>query len=95
MLAVTAANPGSDQAWNTADDLLVPLNQRPGTSSLDSNADDNCRDLDDRVRGFAGHHLGGVAFAFADGSTRLIIESIELQVYRSLSTINGREVTSE
>ena len=95
VLAVTAQNAGSDQLWNTADDMLVLMNQRPGTTSVDANANDNCTDLDDRVRGFAGHHSGGVVFAFADGSTRLISESIEPHLYRALSTIRGQEIATD
>ena len=91
---MTAQNPGADGEWNTADDLESPMNQRPGNVTVDFNADDNCTDNADRVRGFAGKHEGGVIFAFADGSTRLLNESVDTVTYRALSTINGSEITA-
>ena len=94
MLAVTAQNPGPDGAWNTDDDILAAMNQNPGQVSLDRNPDDNCMDDGDRARGFAGKHKGGVVFAFADGSTHFLSESVDPATYRALSTINGGEVTA-
>lgn len=93
-LAVTAQNPGNDGEWNTSDDLLSPMNQSPGNTTVDSNANDNCQDSGDRCRGFAGKHEGGVIFAFADGSARLLSESVDQATYRALSTINGSEITA-
>jgi len=95
VLAVTAQNPGSDGVWNTDDDLTCPMNQSPGHVTVDRNPNDNCSDNGDRVRGFAGKHEGGVLFVFADGSTRLISESIDQSTYRALSTVHGSEVVSE
>lgn len=94
MLAVTAQNPGPDATWNTSDDVLAPMSQRPGHVTVDRNPDGNWVDDGDRVRGFAGKHKGGVVFAFADGSTRLLNESVDPATYRALSTINGREITA-
>lgn len=92
VLAVTAQNPGSDGEWNTFDDLNAPLNQLPGAVTIDRTPDDNCQDLGDRVRGFSSKHSGVVVFVFADGSTRLISESIDIPTYRALSTIRGAEI---
>jgi prepilin-type processing-associated H-X9-DG protein len=44
--------------------------------------------------GFQSMHPGGVQFAFADGSVRLISDAIALPVYRSLSTRAGGEIVS-
>jgi prepilin-type processing-associated H-X9-DG protein/prepilin-type N-terminal cleavage/methylation domain-containing protein len=40
-------------------------------------------------------HVGFANFLFADGSVRLIVESIDTSVYQSLSTRAGGEVTSQ
>ena len=92
---MTARNPGFDGEWDTNDDFLVPMNQRPATVTIDSTPNDNCTDFRDEVRGFSGKHTGGVLFVFADGSTRLINESIDSVAYRALSTINGNEIAPE
>ncbi len=91
VLAVTAQNPGFDRTWGTIDDLNAPMNQKPAALTIDRNPDDNCEDLGDRVRGFAGQHTSGVLFVFADGSAKLIADSTEAQPYRAQSTINGSE----
>jgi prepilin-type processing-associated H-X9-DG protein len=41
---------------------------------------------------FRSRHPGGIQFAFADGSTRFVNDSISLAVYRTLATMNGGEV---
>lgn len=43
------------------------------------------------VAGFRSQHAGGGNFAFADGSLRLIADSIDLATYRALATIQGGE----
>ena len=94
-LAVTSLNSGGDGVWNTSDDILSPMNQRPANVTVDSTPNGNCADIRDSVRGFAGKHVGGVLFVFADGSARLISESIDPPTYRALSTMSGGEIVSE
>jgi hypothetical protein len=95
VLAVTAQNPGADGQWGTGDDLLTPLNQDPADVSIDWAAGPNDRDLNDRVRGFFSQHADGAIFAFGDASTRFISESIDIRLYRHLSTRAGSEVINE
>lgn len=46
------------------------------------------------MAGFRSNHAGGGNFAFADGSVRLISDSIDLATYRALATIRGGELVS-
>ena len=46
------------------------------------------------MRGFRSFHAGGAHFCFADGSVRFLNETIQIDVYRALSTRNGGEVIS-
>jgi prepilin-type N-terminal cleavage/methylation domain-containing protein/prepilin-type processing-associated H-X9-DG protein len=46
------------------------------------------------VYSFRSRHTGGAMFAFADGSIRFISQSIDVTLYRALSTYNGGEVVS-
>ncbi len=43
---------------------------------------------------FRSRHTGGLQFALADGSVHFVSESIPLQLYRALATIQGGEVAS-
>ena len=43
---------------------------------------------------FGSHHGGGAHFAFADGHVAFINDTVDLEVYRNLSTIAGGEVIS-
>ncbi len=46
------------------------------------------------VYSFRSRHTSGANFAFADGGIRFVRDSIPLQTYRGLATINGGEVVS-
>ncbi len=91
-LAVTAQNPGPDGIWNTVDDLLTPMNVKPVEVSIDSTPGLNSADPLDRVRGFYSMHGVGAVFAFGDASTTFLRETIDPQVFRSLSTKSGGEL---
>ena len=45
--------------------------------------------------GFRSEHRGGANFAMADGSTRFVDESIDLNVYRAMGSRNGGELVPE
>ena len=95
-LAVTAQNPGPDNLWDTADDVLELLNSEPLNISIDasSSASDSTNPLD-RVRGFYSYHPQGANFVFGDGSVQYLNETIDSRTYRHLSTINGGETISD
>jgi hypothetical protein len=95
VLAVTSQNPGADGIWNTSDDLLTPLNQRPADVSIDWKVGPDSSDPNDRVRGFLSQHQNGAVFALGDASTRFIPDTIDPLLYRQLSTRNGGEVIGE
>lgn len=95
VLAVTAQNPGPDAVWHTSDDLLTPLNHRPADVSIDWSVGPDNADPNDRVRGFYSQHSSGSVFAFGDASTQFITETIDLHLYRHLSTRNGGEIVGE
>jgi prepilin-type N-terminal cleavage/methylation domain-containing protein len=44
---------------------------------------------------FGSYHSGGAMFCLGDGSARFIAETVELDVYRSLGSRNGREAVDE
>jgi prepilin-type N-terminal cleavage/methylation domain-containing protein/prepilin-type processing-associated H-X9-DG protein len=85
---------------------LEPINKTPVTDSfykisgggfLDCRARD-CRASVDGgphwVSNFRSFHPGGANFAFCDGSTQFLSETIDMTVYRGLSTIQGGEAVS-
>lgn len=82
VFAVTAQNANLDTPVNTAP-CDVTVHWSPENS--------NDTDLD-RVRGFYSQHPTGANFGFADGSTRFLSETVDIQVYRDLSTIRGGEI---
>ncbi len=43
---------------------------------------------------FRSYHAGGAHFGFCDGSVQFFTESIDMKLYRDLSTVMGREVAS-
>jgi prepilin-type processing-associated H-X9-DG protein len=49
---------------------------------------------DFKTRGLFGHHPAGTNFAFADGSVRLLKETIAPELMQALVTRNGGEVVS-
>jgi len=65
---------------------LAPLNYRADTSQ----AGFACL----RVSAFGGLHPGGANFALVDGSVRFISQTIDMTVYRALSTRAGGETAS-
>jgi len=58
-----------------------PLNTPPGQGVVYSSANG----------AFASFHPGGGNFGFGDGSVRFISDTIELSIYRALSTREGKE----
>lgn len=51
-------------------------------------------DFYQNMYGFRSRHSGGLQFAFADGSVQFIGQSIDLNLYRALATVHGREAVS-
>lgn len=68
----------------------IPLNFEP----FGVVREDNIRDWVHN-NGFMSRHNGGSSFALVDGSVRFISQSLDLQVYRDLGTIQGGEVIGE
>ena len=93
VLAVTGQNPGVDGRFNTADDVLAPLNVTPIPVSIDATVGNDCHDGNDRVRSFYSFHSGGAHFLYSDGSVHFVEETISAAVYRAMSTIAGGEAT--
>jgi prepilin-type N-terminal cleavage/methylation domain-containing protein/prepilin-type processing-associated H-X9-DG protein len=76
---------------------VEPLNKRPVTDSLhDVSATFNCNTSFQGgphwVSNFRSYHPGGGMFLFADGSVRFISQTIDMDNYRGLSTIQGSEI---
>lgn len=95
-LAVTSQSPGPDGQWDTADDVLEPMNAKPLNVSMDASIGPN--DLEnglDRVRGYYSYHPQGANFAFGDGSVSYLNETVDAQTYRQLSTMAGGEVNNQ
>ncbi len=86
VIAVTAENPGLDGHWDTADDVVAPLNADEIWVSHDKRPGPECFDPEDRIRNFASVHRGGAFFAFADGAVSFVADDLEPSVYRAMST---------
>jgi len=71
-------------------------NYSTGTTSIPLNSNmppaTNNRTDWPNVYSFRSNHTNGANFAFADGSTRFISQSIDLTTYRVIGTYNGGEV---
>jgi len=72
------------------------LNKNPITSSNIDEADFGNANPGggDTVGNFGSFHTGGGGFAMADGSVQFITDSIDMVIYRAISTIGGGEVQS-
>jgi prepilin-type N-terminal cleavage/methylation domain-containing protein/prepilin-type processing-associated H-X9-DG protein len=73
-------------------------NKRPVTSSHAEIAGlADCRSSEEgsphTTPNFRSDHPGGIQFLFADGSARMLADTIEARAYRALSTIAGGEAT--
>jgi hypothetical protein len=67
----------------------IPMNyEKPGTTR-EQNANDKAH-----TYSFMSRHAAGAIFGLVDGSTRLISEEIDLEVYRALATIDGGELVN-
>ncbi|MCR4414450.1 MAG: DUF1559 domain-containing protein [Thermoguttaceae bacterium] len=64
----------------------IPLNYRRAQIDLHAAWDDWQRNY-----GFYSGHPGGANFALCDGAFRFVRDDIDLEVYRGLATISGRE----
>ena len=75
-------------ANNAHGTCAIPLNvQRPSGGNYRSDEWQN-------TSGFRSFHANGANFALADGSVRLIPNSIDLAIYCALATIGGGEAAS-
>ncbi len=78
---------------------LEPPNKRPVTASfIDIGGLADCRSSEEggphSAPNFRSDHPGGAQFLFADGSARLLADTIDSTTYRALSTIAGGETAS-
>jgi prepilin-type N-terminal cleavage/methylation domain-containing protein/prepilin-type processing-associated H-X9-DG protein len=78
---------------------IDPLNKWPVTDSwADINGSADCRCSEQgglhTTSNFRSDHPGGGQFLFADGSLHFVAETIELAIYRGLSTIAGGEAAA-
>jgi prepilin-type processing-associated H-X9-DG protein len=75
------------------------MNKRPVTGSiLNEPGIFDCRSSLDggphASSNFRGDHPGGVVFLFCDGSVHVLGESIEMPLYRAVSTYSGGETAA-
>ncbi|QDV68608.1 putative major pilin subunit [Rosistilla carotiformis] len=92
--------PIADAAGLTRNSIFAgtvePLNKNPTTSTNLAEATFNSAATGggDTVGNFSSYHPGGGNFALADGSVRFIGETIDMVIYRAVSTVAGGEVGS-
>ncbi len=72
--------------WKAAPNCALPGMNPPETT---------CSDSSERRFQFASTHEGGCHFSLADGSGRFISEHIDVELFRSLFTLQGGEVLGE
>lgn len=78
---------------------VEPMNKSPATDSFQDlsqvfNSTPSWQGGPHYTSNFRSYHPGGAQFGFLDGSTQLLTESIDMAVYRALSTAQGSEVAS-
>ncbi|PAY19432.1 hypothetical protein CKO51_11240 [Rhodopirellula sp. SM50] len=76
---------------------VEPLNKSPVTDSYYDVADmtnqtPSWQGGPHRLSNFRSYHVGGANFGFCDGSVQFFTESIDMKLYRALSTVMGREI---
>lgn len=76
------------------------INKNPITETLVDDSGFNgaagCTSADsDSTSNFSSYHPGGGNFAFADGSVDFLSETIDMTIYRGLSTTQGGEAVSK
>jgi len=89
---VAKAGPRASQFAST----MEPMNKNPVTDTMiDSSAHSDCRSSVDAgphsTSNFRSNHADGAFFLFGDGSVRFVNDTIDMAVYRGLSTIAGSE----
>ncbi|MFV2065692.1 MAG: H-X9-DG-CTERM domain-containing protein [Pirellulales bacterium] len=85
---------GKKPCLTTGTTVTVCADCRNRPLSIDATPDENCRDADDRVRGFYSFHSRGANFVFADGSVQFVTADVAARVYIALSTIDSGEPIS-
>ncbi|WP_218934818.1 DUF1559 domain-containing protein [Rosistilla ulvae] len=75
---------------------VEPLNKNPTTSTNLAEADfgNAAPGGGDTVGNFGSYHPGGANFALADGSVRFVGETVDMVIYRAVSTVAGGEAVS-
>lgn len=78
---------GGNGTTHTFGSTMMPINYK-----TPSNAPASFVSVNQRMSAFGSGHRPGSNFAFADGSTRFISETIDMVTYQALSTRDGAEV---
>ena len=72
----------------------VPINSTVRTLAPSSPSTPSITIQDSRMNAWGSGHSGGASFVFADGSTRFLLDTIEMQTLAAISTRNGSEMTA-